>query len=103
MITGGELSTEEYRRISPFQQIPVIDDDGFVVAESAAVVLYIAEKAGKLIPADFEGRMRVTQWCFTAMNTVEPPLFQIAVIDFFGGKDPTGERRPELAKWAQPA
>jgi glutathione S-transferase len=52
----GELNTEEYRRLSPFQQIPVIDDDGFVVAESAAVVLYIAQKAGKLIPADFEGR-----------------------------------------------
>jgi hypothetical protein len=28
----------------------------------------------------------VTQWCFAAMNTVEPPLFQIAWIDFFGGK-----------------
>jgi glutathione S-transferase len=32
--TGGELNTEEYRRLSPFQQIPVIDDDDFIVAES---------------------------------------------------------------------
>jgi glutathione S-transferase len=34
---------------------PVIDDGGFVVAESGAAVLYIVEKAGKLIPSDFEG------------------------------------------------
>jgi glutathione S-transferase len=99
--TGGELGTEEYRRLSPFQQIPVIEDDGFVVAESAAVLLYIAEKAGKLIPADFEGRTRVTQWCFAALATVEPPVFQLAFIDFFGSKDPTGERRAELVPWVQ--
>jgi len=55
----GDLDGEAYRRISPFRQVPVIDDDGFVVAESAAVVLYIAEKAGKLIPGDVQGRTRV--------------------------------------------
>ena len=53
--TGGELDGEAYGRISPFHQAPVIDD-GYIVAESAAVVLYLAEKAGKLIPADVQGR-----------------------------------------------
>src|SRR6195952_768132 len=56
---GGECSGEAYSRISPFRQVPVIEDDGFAVAESAAVVLYIAEKAGKLIPSDVQGRTRV--------------------------------------------
>jgi glutathione S-transferase len=100
--TGGELNSAEYRRISPFQQIPVIDDDGFIVAESAAVLLYIAEKSERLIPPDFEGRMRVTQWCFAAMNTLEPTMLQIAMIDFFGAQDKTGQqRRPELVKVAR--
>lgn len=67
--TGGELDGEAYRRISPFRQVPVIDDDGFVVAESAAVVLYLAEKAGKLIPSDVQGCTRVVQWCFAAVST----------------------------------
>jgi glutathione S-transferase len=98
---GGELKTEDYRRFSPFQQIPAIDDDGFILAESAAVLLYIAEKAGKLIPSDFQGRMRVTQWCFAAVSTVEPPIFQLAWIDFFGGRDPTGENRKWFAQWTQ--
>ena len=67
--TGGELDGDAYRRISPFRQVPVIDDDGFVVAESAAVVLYLAEKAGKLIPGDVQGRTRVVQWCFAATSS----------------------------------
>jgi glutathione S-transferase len=80
---AGDLDSEAYSRISPFHQVPVIDDDGFVVAESAAVVLYIAEKAGKLIPSDVQGRTRVVQWCFAAVGTVEPTLTAIDVVGIF--------------------
>jgi glutathione S-transferase len=79
--TGGELDGEAYRRLSCFRQVPVIDDDGFVVSESGAILLYLAEKAGKLIPADFEGRTRVVQWCFAALTTVHPQLAEIDFID----------------------
>src|SRR5204862_4574806 len=81
--SGGELDGEAYSRISPFRQVPVIDDDGFVVAESAAVVLYLAEKAGKLMPDDAEGRSRVVQWCFAAVATVGTTLVCIDVIEIF--------------------
>ena len=80
---GGELDGDAYRRISPFRQVPVIDDDGFAVAESAAVALYLAEKGGKLIPADVEGRTRVVQWCFAAVGTVEPTLTCLDLIGMF--------------------
>jgi glutathione S-transferase len=93
----GETQTDDYRRISPFNQVPVIDDDGFIVAETGAIVIYLAEKAGTLIPADLKGRSRVTQWCCTALNTIEPTLLQIQVIDG-GGEEATGAlRRPGLA------
>ena len=72
--TGGELNGDAYSRISPFHQIPVVDDNGFVVAESAAILLYLAEKAGKLIPDDVAGRTRVTQWCFAALTTVDTSI-----------------------------
>jgi glutathione S-transferase len=81
--TGGELDGDAYTRISPFRQVPVIDDDGFVVAESAAIVLYLAEKAGKLIPGDVQGRFRVIQWCFAAVGTVEPTLVCNDFIEIF--------------------
>jgi glutathione S-transferase len=97
----GETQTNDYRRISPFSQVPVIDDDGFILAETGAIVIYIAEKAGMLIPADLKGRSRVTQWCCTALNTLEPTLLQIQVIDG-GGEEATGaRRRPTLVDRAK--
>ena len=97
---GGELDGEAYGRISPFRQLPVIDDDGFVVAESAAVVLYLAEKAGKLIPNDFQGRTRVVQWCFAAAATVEPTLTALDLIDIFDSGKAAHQVRAETVKLA---
>jgi glutathione S-transferase len=90
--TAGDLDGDAYRRISPFRQVPVIDDDGFVVAESAAIALYLAEKSGKLIPSDAKGRTRVTQWCFAAVATVGTTLVAIDLIGMF---DP-GHAAPRL-------
>jgi glutathione S-transferase len=97
----GETQTAEYHRISPFNQVPVIDDDGFIIAETGAIVIYLAEKASMLIPGDLKGRSHVTQWCCTALNTIEPTLLQIQVIDG-GGEEATGAlRRPSLVDRAR--
>ena len=98
--TGGELDGEAYRRISPFRQVPVIDDDGFVVAESAAVVLYLAEKAGKLIPGDFQGRTRVVQWCFAATSTIEPTIVCGDVLEIFDTDNVAHNIKAEVRKLA---
>ena len=98
--SGGELDGEAYSRISPFRQVPVIDDDGFVVAESAAVVLYLAEKAGKLIPSDVQGRTRVVQWCFAAVSTVEPTLVCLDMIAIFDSSKNTRKVTAEMRKLA---
>jgi glutathione S-transferase len=94
--TAGELDSDAYARISPFHQVPVIDDDGFVVAESPAVLLYLAEKAGKLIPRDVQGRTRVVQWCFAAVSTVEPTLVCIDLIEIFDNDRAAGEVAAEV-------
>src|SRR3954463_6922120 len=96
--SGGGLNGEAYSRISPFRQVPVIDDDGFVVAESAAVVLYLAEKAGKLVPRDVQGRTRVVQWCFAAVSTVEPTLVSLDFMEIFESEKPPQKLRGEVSK-----
>lgn len=98
--TAGELESEAYSLISPFHQAPVIDDDGFVVAESAAVVLYLAEKSGKLIPADVQGRTRVVQWCFAAVSTVEPTLVCLDLIGIFDADRAARTLHTEVPKLA---
>ena len=97
---AGDLDGEAYSRISPFRQVPVIEDDGFVVAESAAVVLYLAEKAGKLIPGDVQGRTRVVQWCFAAVSTVEPTLVCLDLIEIFDSGKKAGKVTAEVRKLA---
>lgn len=97
---SGELDSPAYSRVSPFRQVPVIDDDGFVVAESGAIVLYLAEKAGKLIPTDLAGRTRVLQWCFAALATVERPLWEITMIDIGVRGKETPEQRASLLREA---
>lgn len=98
--TAGEFDESAFDRVSCFHLVPVIDDDGFIVAESASILLYLAEKSGKLIPNDFEGRTRVVEWCFAALNTVERPLSKILLIDKFGGGEKAAERRAEMVKAA---
>ncbi|MBU8897778.1 glutathione S-transferase family protein [Corallococcus sp. M34] len=99
---SGELRTEAFHELNPFCQVPVLDDDGFVLTESGAILLYLAEKTGRLIPADLPGRAQVTRWSFAALTSLEPPLGQILMIDLLGAADPTGaQRRPELVKHAE--
>ena len=94
-----DLDTEAYHRLSPFGQIPSIDDDGLVLSESAAIVVYLAKKSGRLIPKDRAGDAQVMRWCFAALNSVEPPLLNLTVLDWVA--DGTcGKYREFLAHWA---
>jgi len=101
--TAGDLDSDAYARISPFHQVPVIDDDGFIIAESGAILLYVAEKAGRLIPNDVRGRTTVMQWCFAAVSTVAPTLQSLDLIEIFD-EDKTAtkvfeETRKLAARW----
>lgn len=84
---AGDTKDAAFTAVSPFAQIPVIDDDGVVVTESAAIALYLAKQAGALIPRDAAGEAQVVRWCFAAVNTVELPLLSLLLIDGTGGKD----------------
>ena len=100
----GELKGPDYTRIQPFGQIPAIEDDGFALFESAAIVLYLAEKSGKLLPPGlgFKGRALATQWAFSAVNSMEPPLQELFVLDHFAERQISAkERRPGVVDYAR--
>ena len=96
---AGELKGDAYLRVNPFGHVPSIDDDGFALFESGAIVLYVAEKAGTLLPRDPEGRARAAQWAFAAVNTVEPALAELFVIDTFSPAEAWAKaRRPTVVE-----
>jgi glutathione S-transferase len=94
-----DLDSPEYRALNPFGQIPVIDDDGVVVSESGAILLYLARKSGKLMPNELAGEAQVLRWCFTALTTIELPVLSQWFVNLSGGK---GSKPSEaLQGWAE--
>ena len=81
-----DLDSPAFRALNPFGQIPAIDDDGVVVTESGAILLYLARKSGKLMPRDLAGEAQVLRWSFTALSTIELPLLSMWFVNLTGGK-----------------
>jgi glutathione S-transferase len=94
-----DLSADPFRRLNPFQQIPTIEDDGMVLTESGAILIYLAKKAGKLIPRDAQGEAQVVRWCFVALNSIEMPLLNLQMMSF-GGQGPENKYHEFLMQWA---
>ena len=93
-----DLDSEEFRAKNPFGQIPVIDDDGVVVTESGAILLYLARKSGKLMPHDLAGEAQVLRWSVAALSSVEVPVLTAWFVGISGGKG--SKPHAALEQWA---
>jgi glutathione S-transferase len=81
-ISEGGQHEADYRKINPNGRIPAIVDremDNFAVFESGAIMIYLAEKTGRLLPTDIKGRSRVIQWLMFQMGGVGPMMGQANV------------------------
>ncbi|HTJ42562.1 MAG TPA: glutathione S-transferase family protein [Kofleriaceae bacterium] len=94
-----DLDSPAYRALNPFGQIPVIDDDGVVVTESGAILLYLARKSGKLMPRELAGEAQVLRWSIAALNTIEVPILSRMFVDWNDGKGTKPSQA--LAHWGK--
>ncbi|MEE2691024.1 MAG: glutathione S-transferase family protein [Pseudomonadota bacterium] len=99
LLEQGDQDTAEYRALQPFGQVPVFEEDGFVLFESGAIVLEIAERSGMLLPKDRKARARAVQWLIAALNSVEPSVVNVFLIDFvFTQEEWAKLRRPSAVE-----
>jgi glutathione S-transferase len=77
-LRAGEHRRPEFLQINPAGKLPVLVDGDFVLTESAAIVLYLAEKYRKFIPTDARGRAEINQWLMFTVTELEQPLWRIA-------------------------
>jgi glutathione S-transferase len=96
LLEEGEKDGAEYRAWQPFGQIPAYEENGLKLFESGAIVLRIADRSENLLPGDPAARARAVEWMFAALNTIEPPIQNLAGIDlFYFGQEWARLRRPE--------
>jgi glutathione S-transferase len=102
LLEQGDQDRPDYRALQPFGQVPILEEDGFVLFESGAIVLYIGERSEALLPKDVGARARATQWLIAALNSIEPFVMNVALIDLFYAKEEWAKlRRPGAVEFVQ--
>jgi glutathione S-transferase len=95
LLEQGDQDKPEYRALQPFGQVPIIEDGDLVIFESGAIVMHIGESSDTLLPTEAGERARATQWLIAALNSIEPFVMNVALIDLFYAKEEWAKlRRP---------
>jgi GSH-dependent disulfide-bond oxidoreductase len=95
-ISKDEQFKPEFLKISPNNRIPAIvdRDNGYHLMESGAILIYLADKTGKLLPKDSDKRYRVIEWLMWQMGGPGPMLGQVHhFVKYNKGKAPYAEER----------
>ena len=102
LLEQGDGDKPEYRALQPFGQVPIFMEDDFVLFESGAIVLHIGQRSEALLPKDAEARARATQWLIAALNSIEPFVMNVALIDLFYANEQWAKlRRPGAVEFVQ--
>jgi len=92
----------EYLLEQPFDQVPCFNDGKVRIFETGAIVQYLGEQSEVLLPRDPQGRYRAIQWTYAALNSVEPAVLNLLLIDiFYAGEEWAKLRRPGAADFAK--
>ena len=82
--------------LNPFGKIPTYEEGDLALFESGAIVLHIAERHQGLLPVDANARARAIAWMFAALNTMEPPILELATARLVEHDKPWNKERLPL-------
>ncbi|WP_454853816.1 glutathione S-transferase family protein [Rhizobium binxianense] len=98
LVSFAEMKAPGHLAIHPFGQIPTYEEASLSLFETGSIVLHLAERHEGLLPKDRDARARAITWMFAALNTVEPPILELATARILEGDKPWSEERLPLVK-----
>ena len=78
LVSFRAMKGPAHMALHPFGQIPTFEEGGLALFETGAIVLHIAQGDAGLLPNDANARSRAITWMFAAVNTLEPPILELA-------------------------
>jgi glutathione S-transferase len=96
LVSFRELKAPAHLALHPFGQIPTYEEGALVLFESGAIVLHIAQQHAGLLPIEPNARARAIAWMFAAVNTMEPPILDLATANLLESDKPWHAQRLPL-------
>ncbi|WP_341198245.1 glutathione S-transferase, partial [Hyphomonas chukchiensis] len=88
LVSFAELKAPDHLALHPFGQIPTYQEDGLTLFESGAIVLHVAQSRAGLLPEKAHARSRAIMWMFSALNTIEPVVWDYDIAPLLEGDKP---------------
>ena len=98
LLSFAAMKQPAHLRLHPFGQIPTYEEGELVLFETGAIVLLLAQSHPGLLPDQADARARAIAWMFAALNTVEPPILELAVAKIQEGDRPWTQHRLPLVR-----
>jgi glutathione S-transferase len=98
LVSFRAMKEPAHRALHPFGQIPTYEEGDLALFETGAIVLHIAERHAGLLPKAVNARARAITWMFAALNTVEPPILELANARLLEADKPWSKERLPLVE-----
>jgi glutathione S-transferase len=98
LVSFRAMKEPAHLALHPFGQIPTYEEGDLALFETGAIVFHIAERHAGLLPEDADARARAIAWMFAALNTVEPPILELANARLLESDKPWSKARLPLVE-----
>ena len=88
LLSFAEMNQDDHLALSPFGQIPTLQDGAVTLFETGAILLHIAQRQPGLLPADAAAKARAISWMFAAIGTLQPPIVDRSMLILFERDQP---------------
>jgi glutathione S-transferase len=98
LVSFRAMKEPAHLALHPFGQIPTYEEGDLALFETGSIVLHVAQRYAGLLPEDATARAHAITWMFAALNTVEPPILELATATILESDEPWTKERLPLVK-----